>query len=69
MKNKTLFIYLCSRFFNLTIIEKEMEAKETLLILGTEMEKELQKGIEDYHNGNYLTQEELNKELKEWIKE
>lgn len=46
-----------------------MEAKETPLILSTEMEKESQKGIEDYHNGNYLTQEELNKELEEWIKE
>lgn len=30
MKNKTLFIYLCCLFFNLTIIEKEMEAKERI---------------------------------------
>lgn len=69
MKNETLFYISLLSLFNLTIIEKEMEAKETPLILSTEMEKELQKGIEDYHNGNYLTQEELNKELEEWIKE
>lgn len=66
---KLFFIYLCSLFFNLNIIEKEMKVKETPLILSPKMEKELQKGIDDYNSGNYLTQEELNKELEEWIKE
>lgn len=46
-----------------------MKVKETPLILSPKMEKELQKGIDDYNSGNYLTQEELNKELEEWIKE
>lgn len=53
----------------LALTERNKETEETPLILSPEMEKELQKGIDDYNNGNYLTQEELNKELKEWIKE
>lgn len=53
----------------LALTEKNKKMKETPLILSPEMEKELQKGIDDYNNGNYLTQEELNRELEEWIKE
>lgn len=78
MRNETLFYISLLSLFNLNIGEQNMQAEEPsatdcpspdCYVLSDWMKEELQKGIDDYYNGNYLTQEELNKELEEWIKE
>lgn len=78
MKNETLFYISLLSLFNINIGEQNMQTEEPsaadcpspdCYVLSDWMKEELQKGIDDYNNGNYLTQEELNKELEEWIKE
>lgn len=53
----------------LALTERQNSPEESVLKLSSEIKSAIQEGLDDYNNGKFIAQKDLNKEFEEWMKE